>query len=144
MRRHRTSQLGVSVALALSIGLAIAVASRETEPERVQRLGAALYDRHCGSCHGAELEGEANWKMRLPDGSYPAPPHDANGHTWHHDDEYLFSVTRDGGRPRGPDWPSGMPGFRQSLTDQEIRSILAFIKSTWPDPIRASQAKRNR
>lgn len=32
-----------------------------------------------------------------------------------------------------------MPAFGDVLSDSEIRSILAFIKSRWPEPIRALQ-----
>ena len=48
--------------------------------------GAAVYVKHCASCHGANREGQPNWRERRPDGRLPAPPHDASGHTWHHAD----------------------------------------------------------
>ena len=47
--------------------------------------GKLLYAEHCISCHGAVLQGVANWKERLADGSLPPPPHDSSGHTWHHE-----------------------------------------------------------
>ena len=56
--------------------------------------GRQLYVAHCASCHGANLEGQANWQTRRPDGKLPAPPHDATGHTWHHADRVLFDITR--------------------------------------------------
>lgn len=108
-------------------------------------LGKALYVQHCASCHGAELEGQPNWRNQLPDGRYPAPPHDATGHTWHHDDAYLFETTKHGGEataPRG--FVSGMPAFAGKLSDAEIWSILAFIKSRWPPEIRARQGRAHR
>src|SRR5205807_2276140 len=42
--------------------------------------GKAIYAEHCAACHGANLEGQANWRSRLPNGRLPAPPHDASGH----------------------------------------------------------------
>ena len=30
------------------------------------------------------------------DGRLPAPPHDASGHTWHHDDDTLINITKFG------------------------------------------------
>jgi hypothetical protein len=57
-------------------------------------LGDKLYVQHCASCHGANLEGQPDWRKRLPNGRFPAPPHDATGHTWHHPDEVLFAVTK--------------------------------------------------
>src|SRR5688572_13754832 len=52
--------------------------------------GRQIYDPHCASCHGQKLEGQPNWRIRLPTGRLPAPPHDAGGHTWHHTDDELF------------------------------------------------------
>ncbi len=100
--------------------------------------GAALYAEHCASCHGAELEGAPDWRRRGDDGLYPAPPHDETGHTWHHGDRLLFDYTKLGGEgllaARGiTDFESGMPGFAESLTDDDIHDVLAFIKSTWPE-----------
>ena len=42
------------------------------------------------------------------------------------------------------DFESGMPGFGHVLTDDEIRDVLAFIKSTWPDEIRLHQEQLTR
>src|SRR5689334_20690026 len=49
--------------------------------------GKLIYDEHCARCHGANLEGQPNWRHRLPSGRMPAPPHDPTGHTWHHSDK---------------------------------------------------------
>ena len=43
--------------------------------------GAQLYAENCASCHGANLEGQADWRSPGPDGRLPAPPHDETGHT---------------------------------------------------------------
>ncbi|WP_292662015.1 hypothetical protein [Mesorhizobium sp.] len=40
----------------------------------------------------------------------------------------------------GGSYQSDMPGFGNVLTDEEIRAVLAFIKSTWPERERAYQA----
>lgn len=106
-------------------------------------LGQKLYTRNCASCHGAKLEGQPNWKRRLPSGRMPAPPHDETGHTWHHSDRELFTMTKLGVEAIQPGYPSDMPGFAELLTDTEIRKILAFIKSTWPERQRAAQARLN-
>lgn len=108
-------------------------------------LGQQLYARHCAECHGANLEGEAEWRVRRPSGELPAPPHDASGHTWHHPDEQLFAITKHGiARFAPPDYKSAMPSFVGRLTDAEIRAVLAFIKSTWPEEIRKRQGSLNR
>lgn len=110
--------------------------------------GRSLYQEYCASCHGDRLQGEPNWQTRKPDGTMPAPPHDATGHTWHHGDKLLFNYTRLGGEAfmeqQGmTGFKSGMPAFGDSLTDDEIRDILAFIKRTWPRKIRDAQAARS-
>ena len=111
--------------------------------------GAALYAEHCASCHGAELEGAPDWRRRGADGLYPAPPHDETGHTWHHGDRLLFDYTKLGGEgllaASGiTNFESGMPGFAEILTDDEIRDVLAFIKSTWPEQLRHHQEEMTR
>ena len=105
--------------------------------------GAALYQQHCASCHGTELQGQPDWRSPGPDGRLPAPPHDATGHTWHHGDDILFRITRDGtAAVVGGGYESDMPGFGDSLRDAEIRAILDYIKSTWPERERAYQRER--
>jgi len=109
--------------------------------ERQVALGRRLYSENCAACHGAKLEGQPNWRIRKPDGRLPAPPHDENGHTWHHPDAHLFRITRDGLLPPlAPDgYKSDMLPFGNILSDAEIWAVLAFIKSTWPAKIRARQ-----
>ena len=40
-------------------------------------LGQQLYAANCASCHGANLEGQPDWRRRNENGRMPAPPHDA-------------------------------------------------------------------
>jgi mono/diheme cytochrome c family protein len=102
--------------------------------------GEALYRQHCAACHGADLEGQPNWREKLPDGGLPAPPHDETGHTWHHPDAVLFQMTRQGGQALAPPgFKSNMPGFGDRLTDRQIWAVLAYIKSHWPPPVRRRQ-----
>jgi mono/diheme cytochrome c family protein len=99
-------------------------------------LGAKLYAQHCGACHGMKLEGQPNWRSRQANGRLPAPPHDESGHTWHHPDQVLFAITRNGlVPPYAPkDYQSDMPAFAGTLSDAEIRAVLAYIKSYWTSP----------
>lgn len=95
--------------------------------------GAAIYAEHCAACHGAELEGEPDWRSPKPSGRLPAPPHDATGHTWHHPDTQLFAITKHGTAALvGGDYQSDMAGFGDVLSDDQILAVLAYIKSTWP------------
>ena len=105
-------------------------------------LGEMVYVDNCASCHGADLEGEAQWKIQNEDGSFRAPPHSAEGHTWHHADSVLIEAIKEGGaRYEELDigMTSNMPAFAATLTDEEVAAVLAFIKSTWPDDVRALQ-----
>jgi len=104
--------------------------------------GKDLYLQNCASCHGANLKGQPNWRRRKPDGRLPAPPHDETGHTWHHPDQLLFEITKRGTEAIvGGDYKSDMPGFGGILSDDEIKAVLAFIKSQWPGNIRKRQQK---
>lgn len=110
--------------------------------------GAQNYADYCAECHGANLEGQANWRVPGEDGILPAPPHDASGHTWHHDFQLLFDYTRLGGakllEERGiTDFNSGMPGFGEVMSEEEIWNVLAFIQSTWPQQIKEANAGVN-
>lgn len=108
--------------------------------------GADLYAANCAACHGANLEGQPEWQSPGADGRLPAPPHDASGHTWHHGDDLLFNYTKLGGKAalaaKGIPFVSGMPGFAEVLSDDDIRDILTFMKSTWPERERELQATR--
>lgn len=134
--------------LALSALLLIA-ACGEPAPDPAQlALGARIYAEHCASCHGAKLEGQPDWRKRLPNGRFPAPPHDDSGHTWHHPDEVLIGITKNGLVPpyAPPGYESDMPAFAGKLSDDEIRAVLAYIKSHWSDEVRKLRAEmlRNR
>lgn len=110
--------------------------------QRLVGVGKEIYLRACASCHGANLEGQPDWRTRLPNGRMPAPPHDASGHTWHHPDALLFGIVKEGlvpGKYAPPGYASDMPAFGEMLSDEEIRAVLAYIKSSWPERVLAYQ-----
>ena len=102
-----------------------------------------MYARVCATCHGANLEGQPNWRARSPNGRLPAPPHDASGHTWHHPDRLLFAITKYGLVP--PHSPAGydsdMPAFGRMLSDDEIWAVLAYIKKQWSREVLSARAE---
>lgn len=122
-----------------------AIAS-QTEVSVDLDAGQSLYLENCASCHGADLEGQENWRSAGDDGVLPAPPHDKTGHTWHHPDSLLFNYTKLGGKEllaaQGIVFNSGMPAFGDVLSDPEILNVIAFIKSTWSERQRKIQASR--
>ena len=101
-------------------------------------LGARIYAENCASCHGADLEGQPDWRRRLASGRLPAPPHDETGHTWHHPDAQLFALTKQGPAALvGGGYESDMPAYESVLSDAEIWAVLSYIKSRWPQEIQA-------
>jgi mono/diheme cytochrome c family protein len=130
--------------LALPVFLA-ACDGRPASPDAAAlREGEAIYQAHCAACHGAKLEGQADWRIRRPDGKLPAPPHDASGHTWHHPRPQLFAITKFGLLPPNapPGYPTDMPAFAGRLSDAQIHRVLDYIESQWPKEIRAEYARR--
>jgi mono/diheme cytochrome c family protein len=105
--------------------------------------GRELYLKYCAACHGADLKGQSNWRAQNPDGTRPAPPHDETGHTWHHPDQLLFDYTKFGGKALYPKANSTMPGFKDSMSDKQIWSVLDHIKSRWPEIIRKRHKMMN-
>jgi mono/diheme cytochrome c family protein len=145
------------MAAAVGVGLLVIVAAAAlvwlragaeiTAPDpnnaRVVARGKVVYAEYCASCHGAKLEGQPNWQHRLPNGRWPAPPHDPTGHTWHHPDKVLFQVTKFGMASLVPGRESDMPAFEGILSDTDIWAVLSYIESTWPADIRARQQRMN-
>lgn len=135
---------GTAGGSALAIVLLLAACGQAPEagidprdPAQVSR-GEAVYAAHCASCHGARLEGQPDWRRRRPDGRLPAPPHDGTGHTWHHPNEVLFGITKEGlgsGKYAPPGYRSDMPAFGGVLGDEDIRAVLAYIQSRWPPEV---------
>lgn len=148
MRRYL---LGASVVAGALAALAVWAGSGDEPPSLTVmgetvgpatiELGQEVYAESCASCHGADLEGQPDWRRRLDDGRMPAPPHDETGHTWHHADGQLFTITKNGVGAVVPGYESDMPAFEGILSDAEIIAVLAYIKSTWPERQRAFQAE---
>lgn len=118
----------------MALGLAVVAACGsggptfpiEPSPALVEQ-GKALYSAQCLTCHGDETG-----QNRQLD----APPHNGEGHTWHHPDRLLFQWVMD-----GPPLRTAMPTFRSKLSEREVVAVLAFIKTWWPEEIRRNQTE---
>lgn len=148
MRGHLPMRWGIGV-LGLALAIAIAAGFWRTarpaaelgdNPAAVIR-GEKIYAAHCASCHGKRLEGQADWQSPRPDGKMPAPPHNSDGHTWHHDSATLFGITKHGLVPpwAPPGYESDMPAFAGVLSDEEIWAVLTFVASTWNEEAKSWQ-----
>lgn len=143
MKRTVLAVLGTT-ALAIA-GISLFSVSQAQEPAGLLPFedplrtanGAEVYADYCASCHGANLQGEPDWRIPDADGYLPAPPHDQTGHTWHHDDALLIRIVTEGTEAIvGGTYKSNMMGFGDVLSDAEIKDVLAYIKSTWPDEVK--------
>lgn len=141
-----------AVGLAASAAVAFVLLSGDRggllEPENAQVVarGKAIYLGYCAACHGANLQGQADWQTPDKDGYLPAPPHDRDGHTWHHADKLLFDITKLGMAEGAniKDYRSSMPAFVGVLPDDDIVAVLSYIKSTWPEDILKAHAEFER
>ena len=92
--------------------------------------GSQIFETNCSECHGANAEGRyANWKQKLPDGSFPPPPLDGSAHAWHHPRSVLLEVIENGGLALG----GKMPAFGAVLNGEEKLAAIAYFQNFWDD-----------
>ena len=137
----------VLVTVLTGVGVLVYTSIERFRHENETSVGYELYAENCASCHGANLEGEPDWQSPKLDGTLPAPPHDEDGHTWHHSDRLLLNYVKLGGMRAMEQegvvgFNSGMPGYEITLSDTEISAVLEFIKARWPKEIREIQQER--
>lgn len=144
---QKSSMWLASMFLAVPLLAPISVSAQSLlrpDDKDVLARGAEIYAQQCASCHGKNLEGQPNWRSRLPTGRMPAPPHDESGHTWHHNDRLLFRLTKEGpAAVIGNNYQSDMKGYAEALSDRDIIAVLSYIKSKWPSHVRARHDRIN-
>lgn len=120
-RRWPWVALGVGiVAGGTALGL---LAVPQGGPQTDGRPGAALYRAHCATCHGVSGRGDS-WRARLlflrpGDFTDPKAMRALS-------DDFLFQIIKHGGSSFGK---PGMPSFGFHLTDEEIRSLVAYVRT---------------
>lgn len=117
-------------------GATVAVHADEPPPRSAAAAQAArglvVYERHCMECHGAQGRGQSgDWRVRDAQGHYPPPPLDDSAHAWHHPTAALLEAIRDG----SPAGEGNMPAWRGRLSEQDMRDVVAYIKSLWSDEV---------
>lgn len=117
------------LAAGAALCLALMACSSSTFPiipsDKLVQQGRGVYEARCVTCHGDE-SGQNR--------QHGAPPHNVDGHTWHHPDRQLFEWVLD-----GPPLRTAMPTFRGQLSEREVVATLAYIKTFWPEDIRSNQ-----
>lgn len=119
-----------AVAATASAGTESVTMERSMDFAQVSR-GARLFQNNCAECHGADGQGAPNWRQRDAEGLFPAPPLNGTGHAWHHPQNMLHYVIKNG----SPGGQGRMPSWGDKLTEQEIEDIIAWFKSKWPKQV---------
>ncbi len=96
--------------------------------------GGPIFTRLCADCHGKKAQGSFTWRQRGADGKFPPPPLNGTAHGWHHPIRALGSQIKFG----APGGSGTMPGFAQTLSDQDIIDLIAWFQDMWSDEIYAA------
>jgi cytochrome c oxidase cbb3-type subunit III len=107
---------------------AAAFAQEDVDPSEVERFtdgdatkGAPLYKRYCSGCHGADGRGGAHTFMPHIDSLT------RRDYIEFIPDGYLFTVIAEGGQAVGKS--DMMPAWKETLSEQDIKDIIAHIRS---------------
>lgn len=133
----------VLVSSACSSAGGTAVITPAAPDSDIFKLGQTVYNTQCASCHGVNGEGQFPDAPLEPDitGRYGAPPHDDTGHTWHHDDDLIIRIIREGGMGDPVNFYV-MPALGSALSEDEIEAVIAYIKTMWTPEQQIVQRER--
>jgi mono/diheme cytochrome c family protein len=125
---HSTQHLSQADLQAMATYLkALPASPRPPPPARLAQAnaaGAALYDKHCVQCHGAQGQGVSN--------AYPALA--GNRAVTMDSTVNLVQMVLHGGYPpatAGNPRPYGMPPYWVDLSEQDIADLLNHLRSSW-------------
>jgi len=121
MSRAALALIGILLGLGLFAGGLAWVLDTPKPPPGTPRV-AQLYLGLCATCHGAD--GRGSWRaavflIRPGNLTERARP---GGET----DQYLFEIIKNGGAPLGR---PGMPAFGGSIGNDDIRALVAYLRS---------------
>lgn len=136
--------LVISWLLLSAAGQALAGGEPTSGDAKLREDGEKIYRQYCASCHGIQGEGMPNWERQNVQGELPAPPHGPEGHTWKHSDAMLYRLISEGWRdPWNETERLTMPAFGGTLTPQQIRSVVTYIKTLWTPEQRRHQEEES-
>jgi len=105
-----------------------------------QQAGGTIFLGYCASCHGPDGKGQSPYM----------PPLAGNPVVLDADPSSLINLVLNGAEPlvvKGTPDAYRMPQYRVQLTDQEIASVLSFVRAGWGNgagPVTADQVKAMR
>ncbi|MCA9915956.1 MAG: cytochrome c [Anaerolineae bacterium] len=113
------------------------------EGSETWNTGQTIYNLQCSTCHGINGEGQFPDAPLEKDitGRYGAPPHNETGHTWHHDDDLIIRIIKEGGMGDPVNFYV-MPALGSVLSDTEIEAVIAYIKTMWTSEQQDIQRER--
>lgn len=86
-------------------------------------LGQRTYQASCASCHGENGVGYA--------GAQTAPAINGSEHAWHHPDEQILDLIRQGGNK--------MPAVGADWSYEKVEAVWAYVKQWWTPQQREAQ-----
>jgi mono/diheme cytochrome c family protein len=107
---------------------------------KILKQGAALYEKHCVTCHKTSGEGEPPH----------IPPLVGNRAILHGSPVNPIRLVLHGGYPpstEGNPYPYGMPPFGALLSDEEVAAIVSYVRNDWGNHasmVSSAQVNRNR
>lgn len=112
------------VSLAAFIAFVVAPAAAQEDAEKAAgidtSIGASVYKSKCSFCHGENGDGQG------PSGKFlKPPPGNFTDEEWIHGGEMEDIIKVIKGGVEG----TAMVGFANTLTDEEIKSLAAYVKS---------------
>jgi mono/diheme cytochrome c family protein len=124
----RWLRLGALAVALLSGALALAEESMRTDGALLPRdsndaaifRGGLVYANYCVTCHGINADGNGR-AARLHN------PRPANLRASDKNDAYIGLIVRRGGEALGR--APGMPPWAEELTDEQIKDVVAFVRS---------------
>ena len=121
MRRPALALIVILLGLGLFAGGLAWLLDTPTPPPGTPRV-ARLYLGLCATCHGES--GRGSWRATL----FLIRPGDLADSTRMagHTDQYLADIIKNGGAPIGR---PGMPAFGGSLGDDDIRALVAYVRT---------------